>query len=571
MFSIVTEAKKKPFGNGLFWEVTAEGTLIISGRGDMPDFEKDLYKLPETPWKTEAKKGQIKNAIIEEGITSIGNYAFCFSYYKKNWGVRTTSYIKHVQFPTSLKRIGHHAFYKQSSFDNIELNSGLEIIDYCAFAETFWRKVIIPSSVYKLGWAAFSGSWVEEVILSDNIEIIENSTFSKCKKLKNIKLPSKLKSIGLAAFYECENLHHIDFPTQLQVIGENAFMGCYIDPLNIPNNVVEIGKDAFPNSGLIEHLPNWVTENNCEKFGIKVWKVESYRAKALDKNGKILLSAKKGRESSKETDEYDGSVYYKVNDNGNLGIMDDQGVWHVNTNRGYKQIKSFRADSGKKFYIVSKSSYSGPYGLIDDNGGQIVPMEMDEIKHMGNRYVAFKVGNYWGVMTTKKQIIVPTSRNYNSVGRYISTLNTFSFTKTGYRGECDGNGKEISLTKVETPVVPKTPSTKTSTSHSSANTTTPKTSSSTSSSSTASSNNSSSSNNSRNNTTTIHVEHHRDPVPVQEWVPCGICYGDGKCNTCFGTGSGPGSGGRCISCGYSGKCRFCNGQEDDIRQFIDSC
>ena len=70
-----------------------------------------------------------------------------------------------------------------------------------------------------------------------------------------------------------------------------------------------------------------------------------------------------------------------------------------------------------------------------------------------------------------------------------------------------------------------------------------------------SSNNSNSSNSSSNNTTTVHVEHHRDPVPVQEWQACIGCGGMGTmgCDFCGGSGTR-----------YIGdrlhRCSRCNGQ-----------
>jgi len=60
-----------------------------------------------------------------------------------------------------------------------------------------------------------------------------------------------------------------------------------------------------------------------------------------------------------------------------------------------------------------------------------------------------------------------------------------------------------------------------------------------SSSSSASSNSSSSSSNSGNSTTTIHVEHHHDPMPVQQWQACFACGGMGTmgCDNCGGSGT----------------------------------
>lgn len=55
----------------------------------------------------------------------------------------------------------------------------------------------------------------------------------------------------------------------------------------------------------------------------------------------------------------------------------------------------------------------------------------------------------------------------------------------------------------------------------------------------SSSSNSSGNSNSGNNTTTIHVEHHHDPVPVQQWQACIGCGGMGTmgCDFCGGSGT----------------------------------
>lgn len=100
---------------------------------------------------------------------------------------------------------------------------------------------------------------------------------------------------------------------------------------------------------------------------------------------------------------------------------------------------------------------------------------------------------------------------------------------------------------------------------SSSSTSSPSSSSSSSSTSSASlsSSSSSSSSSNTNGKQTIVIEHHRDPVPVQVWKQCTICFGSGKCQTCGGTGIFTGwSGNSSIceyGCGGSGKCSFCAG------------
>ena len=53
-------------GDNLTWELDSDGTLTISGTGEM----KDCYHGDEAPWMTERTK--IKRVVIKSGITSIG-------------------------------------------------------------------------------------------------------------------------------------------------------------------------------------------------------------------------------------------------------------------------------------------------------------------------------------------------------------------------------------------------------------------------------------------------------------------------------------------------------------------
>gem|GEM_PF-3620366 len=99
-----------------------------------------------------------------------------------------------------------------------------------------------------------------------------------------------------------------------------------------------------------------------------------------------------------------------------------------------------------------------------------------------------------------------TDRGYTSIGDFVTFTKRFPYTMTGYKGECDINGRQISKIQVESPQK----NTSVASSKSSSN-----------------SDKSSSDNSSGNKTTIVVVEHHRDPVPVQEGQACFACGGMG--------------------------------------------
>ena len=64
--------------------------------------------------------------------------------------------------------------------------------------------------------------------------------------------------------------------------------------------------------------------------------------------------------------------------------------------------------------------------------------------------------------------------------------------------------------------------------------------------------------------TPVVVEHHRDPIPVQEWQQCPACYGSGQCPYVKCGGSGwyyiGDRATTCSRCHGSGKCTICAGR-----------
>ena len=56
-------------GSNLTWTLDSEGVLTISGSGDMYD-----YGSSSAPWH--GSRSRVKSAVIADGVTSIGSYAF---------------------------------------------------------------------------------------------------------------------------------------------------------------------------------------------------------------------------------------------------------------------------------------------------------------------------------------------------------------------------------------------------------------------------------------------------------------------------------------------------------------
>ena len=212
----------------LTW-VLEDGTLTISGEGEMPDY---IYP-PAVPWF--AYQESIYTVIMEPGITAIGNFAF--------WQCQSLS---SVSIPDGVTSIGKSAFRTCSSLTSITIPNGVKTIGEEAFCYCSLTSIIIPNSVTTIGNFAFSGASLTSITLPNSITTISEGCFDSCKNLTSITLPNTIKTIGRQAFCFCMNLPSITIPNSVTTIEDGAFSSCYgLTSIVIPNSVTKIGIGAF--------------------------------------------------------------------------------------------------------------------------------------------------------------------------------------------------------------------------------------------------------------------------------------------------------------------------------------
>lgn len=102
--------------------------------------------------------------------------------------------------------------------------------------------VIVPNSVYEIGYAAFSGmTSLHSVILPDSVRKIGKSAFSGCVQLTNINIPHGVEYIGSQAFSGCISLKEICFPDSINFIGYEAFDYCKsLTSIIIPDSITTV-------------------------------------------------------------------------------------------------------------------------------------------------------------------------------------------------------------------------------------------------------------------------------------------------------------------------------------------
>lgn len=215
------------------------------------------------------------------------------------------------------------------------------------------------------------------------------------------------------------------------------------------NGFLCVEKYHTTSEGLIDFNGNYIIEPEEHNF----IQGNDRFIEAHTKNGYSLLTydgefiVKDTRVIIEEEPEHRYKVYMK---NGSMGYLDYSGNWILSPDLGYSDFVDFIGPSNNTFY-KAKSLQNNIYGILDNSGGEILPCEFEEIEYIGGEYFKFKSGTSWGVVTLQGKIIIPTSRGYDSIGRYSSIQKTIPFTKSDYKGECNSSGKQISFHKDTTP------------------------------------------------------------------------------------------------------------------------
>lgn len=94
---------------------------------------------------------------------------------------------------------------------------------------------------------SFSECEVQEVVMTDGIEVIERDAFKGCSDLKQVIFAPTLKEIDDGAFSGCKSLTMAALPPSIEQIGRFAFSGTDIKTLTIPSTVYWTGEGVYSN------------------------------------------------------------------------------------------------------------------------------------------------------------------------------------------------------------------------------------------------------------------------------------------------------------------------------------
>ncbi len=154
-------------GENVTWSLDkTTGILTISGTGPMTE-----GVFGHSSWGFYKYADKIKEAVIEEGVTTVGNYTFGSSD-KDNVNASIYPNLTKITLPSTIEKIGNNAF-KYSNIENLT----------------------VPSGVKEIGEYAYYGTKIENSELNENV-ILGRYAFANCKSIKELTLPKGITYSG---------------------------------------------------------------------------------------------------------------------------------------------------------------------------------------------------------------------------------------------------------------------------------------------------------------------------------------------------------------------------------------
>ena len=253
----------------VYWALSPDGTLTVSGSGRMKDYGEEEADLP--PWS--ADRDGIKEIVVKTGVTGLGRYAFSghasLTAVSLPEGLSTLpahlfdgcASLASAALPEGLIRIGDGAFLRCAGLKSVSLPEGLGGIGVSAFEGcASLSGLTLPDTVREIGDSAFQGcSALSALALPGGVTRIESETLKDCASLSGLTLREGLREIGASAFEGCASLPSVKLPASVERIEDGAFRDCAaLKLISVPEKAVFLGSDTFDGTAWYNNQPDGV-------------------------------------------------------------------------------------------------------------------------------------------------------------------------------------------------------------------------------------------------------------------------------------------------------------------------
>ena len=197
-------------GSNIIWYLTADGTLTLSGTGEVAG-----YEVWDSPWEEHADA--IRTAVVMEGVTGIGDN------FLSNCHALTS-----ITLPEGLTSVGHGFLSYCESLTSATLPDGLTSVGDGFLCECRGlTSLTLPEGLESVGEGFLIGCrGLTSLTLPDGLKSVGGEFLSSCFGLTSLTLPEGLESIGDVFLGWCTGLTSLTLPEGVKSIGDAFLYGC---------------------------------------------------------------------------------------------------------------------------------------------------------------------------------------------------------------------------------------------------------------------------------------------------------------------------------------------------------
>jgi len=284
-------------GDELMWELDAENTLTISGRGDMYDYEfSETAVGGETsstaPWFDYSY--DIERIVVENGVTGLGKNAFVrcanateISISDSVKSVRFQALyecgsIENITLPPSLEELGDRVFNGCRSLTDFYIADGnmhfstsegilyskdmSELICYPAGRE---GKYVMSSGITNVARSAFTCCAMSELVISESVKSFGFNPIWACNNLTVITVPDNVTSISNMFLGYCNSLIDVRIGDGVDTLPQYTFYHCEaLESIHLGRGITRIERNAVIECGNLTDLYYAGSESEWNKINI---------------------------------------------------------------------------------------------------------------------------------------------------------------------------------------------------------------------------------------------------------------------------------------------------------------
>lgn len=178
-------------GENVYYVVYSNGKTLVKGSGAMTDYTQS----EQSPFY---HNDNVKNVVLSEGITTLGERAF----------MRCET-LESIALPTTLTTIGGAAFYQG---------------DYAHGVVYGPATVTIPQSVTEIQRFAFWCNALTEICVPASVQTVGDHVFTDCARLATVRYEGA--KIGDTMFSGCDRLTDFTIANTVTEFGNHCFTYC---------------------------------------------------------------------------------------------------------------------------------------------------------------------------------------------------------------------------------------------------------------------------------------------------------------------------------------------------------